>query len=87
MTNAERYLKDGVVQNIDDFFKQQAKPTLTEDEKVVLRNIKKDYKYIGKIKFLGVEVLYVSQKEKAEDFTTLSAFDHLFQFIKERRRI
>lgn len=61
MTNAEKYLKDGVDiekladeilkfnaetferertcfnDNLEKFFKQQAQPTLTEDERVILR--------------------------------------------------
>lgn len=109
MTNAEKYLKEGV-ENIESliqdffhfigcvedsnryndiyqFFLNKAEPTLTEDERVILRNIDKDfYKFIGR----QAEMLYVSRT--AHYFNT-DSFDNyfgngcLFQFIKERRRI
>lgn len=77
------YLKERLV----EFFKQERTPTLTEDERVILRNINKDYKYIGRKKFLGQGYMYVSQKEIGDYFTPLIPLEHLFQFIKERRRI
>ena len=33
---------------LEKFLNSEAKPTLTEDERVILRNLKKKYKYIGK---------------------------------------
>lgn len=103
MTNAEKYLKEGVdlcelIRNIADyepkletsdnvyakmqeFFYEPTTLTLTEDERIILKNVKSDYKYIGRKSFLGVEFLYVSSKENGEDFTPLTPFDHLFQFI------
>ena len=105
MTNAEKYLKDGVdigqlargitelswsnddclEDNITLYFRQQAKPTLTEDERVILRNIDKKYKYISRSK----DDTQLFLKEEA-DYTCsyiFRGYKHLFQFIKERRRI
>lgn len=61
---------------------QKIQPTITADESVILRKMKSEYKYIGKKYFFGTEFLYVSCKEEGDDFTTLTPFDHLFQFIK-----
>lgn len=103
MTNAEKYLKDGVdienftnslcgfVENwelrngIKNFLKKEAKPTLTEDERVILRNIDKKYKYISRGK--GDIELYL--RKEADDTCSyiFRGYKHLFQFIKERRRI
>ena len=66
---------------------QKIQHTITADESVILRKMKSEYKYIGKKTFFGTKFLYVSCKEKCEDFTTLTPFDHLFRFIQERRRI
>lgn len=104
MTNAEKYLKDGVNINqmatemvdyfnfpayegigessIEAFFDKEVKPTLTEDERVILRNIK-NKKAIGRDKD---NCLYFGSKGDGRFFIN-STFGHLFQFIKERRRI
>ena len=102
MTNAEKYLKEGVdVEFVDEFEQFCAKqtgnqassvrliqflsravtPTLTEDERVILRNIDKGYKKIGR--YGGkICVFYIDDIHEE-----LDAFNHLFKFIKERRRI
>jgi len=104
MTNAEKYLKDGV--NIDEltfkfddwhfknsdvigygealfrFLQAEVQPTLTEDERVILRNIKNN-KAIGRDED---NCLYFGSKGDGRFFIN-STFGHLFQFIKERRRI
>lgn len=61
------------------------KPTLTEDERVILRNVSKDYQYIER----DDECLWVRGIDKDDFYNTcyFKCFDHLFQFIKERRRI
>jgi len=108
MTNAQKYLKDGV--SVEEFNKElfkncattgmfnylntnaiiewlneQAKPTLTEDERVILRNIDEVYTEIDRTSNDYLEVSY-----KAEDnirrFYGLP-YKHLFQFIAERRTI
>ena len=109
MTNAEKYLKEGIsldevekafeefcidFNNCDthtyrkemrEFLWADCKPTLTEDERVILRNIVYDseYKYI----YRSLGMLYLSENEKLTCLDRLPAMHHLFQFIKERRRI
>ena len=107
MTNAEKYLKDGVdiekmaeemvdlwnfppcegicPADIVDYFNMQTKPTLTEDERAILRNISYDseYKYI----YRSLGMLYLSENERLTCADRLPGMHHLFQFIKERRRI
>ena len=110
MTNAEKYLKDGVDSRyfatalykfilqgsntseensilgyINTFLDLPVQPTLTEDERVILRNIDiKAFKTIGRRKSGGLYVRFIFQGEtyNADIFN-----DNLFQFIKERRRI
>lgn len=106
MTNAEKFLKDGV--DLEEFsksimtwyFGNYAKAndyariknwaehkieTLTEDERVILRNIDKKYTHIGRRDGTPSLELYIKSKN---DFKHCWCFyNHLFQFIKERRRI
>jgi len=121
MTNADKYLKDGVgiYEFVDDIFDngetyeayiddnnkhaesinklrlskfllKQVKPTLTEDEKVILRNIQQEiYKHIGRD---DRGYLYIAQRNKDEfsrkmNLAVYDVFGHLFQFIQPRRRI
>lgn len=104
MTNADKYLKDGVdadkfVGEFNDFvskfpeesfyirlaqfLKYPAKPTLSEDEKVILRHRPLETEYIGKDS-LG---LYVSQWDNRTGGYCYWEFSNAFDFIKERRRI
>lgn len=110
MTNAEKYLKDGVSveevanefecfclalkenynvmtykQEMEQFLNCEIKSTLSEDERVILRNIAYDseYKYI----YRSLGMLYLSENEKLTCVDRLPGMHHLFQFIKERRRI
>lgn len=112
MTNADRYLKDGVdveelindlykyndnrkcvtneyakIQSANffrDFLQQPIKPTLTEDEKVILRNIDKKIKYITRDKS---GYLYITEQSFSMLALPFSIYNHLFQFIQPRRRI
>jgi len=68
-----------------EFMEQQIKPSLTEDEKVILKNIDKIFEYIGRTKN-GTLFLRVEMFGKTDD-RAFHFFNHLFQFIKERRRI
>ena len=72
---------------IMDFFNTPIKPTLTEDERVILRNIKDGIDTIMSVTICRNNgELYIeipSTQEKIE----LYMFNHLFQFIKERRGI
>lgn len=72
------------------FLQAEVKPTLTEDERVILRNI--PTKYWQKICRDNYGVLEIRGEDEEIDLHTdnISDFDeynHLFQFIKERRRI
>jgi hypothetical protein len=63
----------------EEFMNQPVKPTLTEDEKAILRNIDKEYKGIGRMKDSGI--LYLEYKH-TRDMVFDNYFHHLFQFIK-----
>lgn len=77
----------GPVGLIKEFFEQPVKPTLTEDEKVILRNVKKLYKFIGKRELTGTPYISMKSRDKYL-FATFDLFDNdLFQFIQPRRRI
>ena len=69
------------------FLKEQVQPTLTEDERVILRNIDtRRYPTIKRTK-IG-EIIVISNAKCGDDIICyLYCYDHLFQFIKERRRI
>lgn len=115
MTNAEKYLKDGV--DIEEFTKdifknaqistlefipviaekalreylrKRVKPTLTEDERVILRNLQ-NVRYIGRTE--GTGYLYatfntIDNYSNRSDITDIDLyFSKMFPFIKERRRI
>ena len=66
--------------------KEKQKPELTEDEKVILKNIPKKYKYIARDKN-GLIFLH-SKKPSKYDYSWIGYNDiafpyyHLFQFIK-----
>lgn len=78
------HLKKITEKEIKDWFTSSTKPTLTEDERVILRNIQL---YTGKsvtIRRIGDGHLYISGGCGFIDF---GEYNHLFQFIKERRRI
>lgn len=118
MTNAEKYLKDGISDTeiwqayvehcqihkrvVDSthffkFFEEEAitlKPTLTEDERVILRNIRNDAfgKYIGRGDGIRENTptyynLYLRGDGETKAYAIGTIYNHLFQFIKERRRI
>ncbi len=72
---------------IGDFLDMIEKPTLTEDERVILRNIDKKYTRIGRSsKEDKLIYLYVNIEDGWKPHV-MEEFGHLFQFIKERRRI
>lgn len=102
MTNAEKYLKDGIDSirplldkcreigaidsgreyRIEQMLKEQVKPTLSEDERVILRNIDKKYKYIGRTDYdAKTQYLYVNVEDGWKPHIMIE-FDHLFQFIQ-----
>jgi len=86
----KRNKKDSVnLESLSLFFREEAKPTLTEDERVILRNIDTDnYKAIGRkndmLYLVNTATIYGGEDDK-EVFWY--CFHRLFQFIKERRKI
>lgn len=68
-------------------WERKEKPQLTEDEKVILRNLPKEYKWIAR-DLSGMVYIYAQRPIKESclwsgDFGGLMLpFDHLFQFIK-----
>lgn len=71
--------------SIEEFFNKKVQLTLTEDERVILRNLPKEYKYIHRVK--NKRWLELSSDESDNGNLAPFAYDHLFQFIKERGRI
>lgn len=72
----------------EEFTLLPPKPTLTEDEKVILRNLNKRYKYINREEYGGLRVsetkpIYSkSMKEYYYSGFDTFIYDNLFQFIK-----
>lgn len=64
------------------FLTEEEKPQLTEDEKVILRNIPKEYIKIRRNDWQEIEFVQEDCK-----YRTCYLLSHLFKFIKERRRI
>ena len=65
---------------------EKPKPQLTEDEKVILRNLPKKYKWIARDKN-NCLFIYINRPIKSDFWlnacdSTRLAFPHLFQFIK-----
>lgn len=118
MTNAEKYLKDGVdladlLERLDkdlnwfryeealkgaslDFIKffnaEERKPTLTEDERVILKNLRYEkgaYEYtkIGRTDLDSEGNCDLILIDSDDESVWWGEYGHLFQFIKERRRI
>lgn len=88
LREAEEKNREAGRQDICNFFYETIKPTLTEDERVILRNINtNNYDKVGR-KISGALYLRIANEigidSTFEDFFQDS---DLFQFIKERRRI
>ena len=68
--------------DIENFLREKAQPTLTEDERVILRNLENFYSSIRR-NFENIQIYDdISNEWEPSQFN-----DNLFQFIKERRRI
>ena len=69
-------------------WEKKEKPKLTEDEKVILRNIDKDYKYIARDKDGAVCFHYVKPHKESYFWSSYNAnyvsdlFPNLFKFIQ-----
>jgi len=71
---------------IDIFFEKQAKPSLTEDEKVILRYVNTNlYTKIGK--HTSGEIIFRNIYDSYSVITPYFNFENMFQFIQPRRRI
>lgn len=74
------------------FLQVEVKPTLTEDERVILRNINTNvYDVIGRDSgfdlYIAGKVDWKGNKVSTRDYIEQFLKDDVFQFIKERRRI
>lgn len=77
MIYCERKKQDSVnLESLSSFFREQVQPTLTEEERVILKNIGEDC--ISLMRVNGAIFFHTEGK---------GIFPKLFQFIKERRRI
>ena len=84
LTNHINKTQKSTYEKIKEFLEQPAQ-ILTEDERVILRNIDKKYYKICRDEDNNVTLI---QKLGEYDGTMYAdEFNHLFQFIKERRRI
>ena len=92
LASADDYTKFDIMKVYKDYtckellWERKEKPKLTEDEKVILRNIPKQYEWIARDKN-GLIFLYINKPVKRnfwfDDCGTISfPFDHLFQFIQ-----
>ena len=66
--------------------KEKPQPKLTEDEKAILRNIPKEYKWIAR-DLSGMVYIFIERPEKGQAIwygcgQPMIPFYHLFQFIK-----
>ena len=99
MTNADKYLKNGVtveqmrqdynktgqeLRSVFEWLYAPIKTTLSEDEKVILRNIQFQPVAIGRDEDNDLELKYF---EKGIRYDCFPEYNHLFQFIQPRRRI
>lgn len=71
----------------EEFMDSSVKPQLTEDERVILRNIQSPFKWIRRTSSGELQISDTEGLERTQWIIQLSCFPHLFQFIKERRRI
>lgn len=68
-------------------WERKEKPKLTKDEKAILRNLPKEYKYIARDEYETL-CAYIEKPKKesmywySADYLDLTAFKHLFQFVK-----
>ena len=91
LTSTDDYTKFDIMKVYKDFtckellWERKEKPKLTEDEKVILRNVPQYYKWIAR-DGNGVVCLYPDKPHKSktiwDSYGALFPFHHLFQFIK-----
>ena len=94
LTSTDDYTKFDIMKVYKDFtckellWERKEKPKLTEDEKVILKNVDKDYKWIARDKDGTLSFHYVKPHKEAYFWSSLEAiyvwdlFPNLFRFIK-----
>ena len=82
----EEALKGASLDFIKFFNAEERKPTLTADERVILRNTDKKYDLIKRDNNKNLYVQAAKVRDEG-DWDFIVPFNHLFQFIKERKRI
>ena len=86
------YTKFDIVKVYKDYtltellWERKGKPKLNEDEKIILRNIPKEYKWIAR-NLSGMVYIFIERPEKGQAIwygcgQPMIPFYHLFQFIK-----
>ena len=91
LTNHINKTQKSTYEKIKEFLEKPAQ-ILTEDERVILKNIKGQPKYISRQEGHGL-MAYDSAKRvgktgwRYDNGRAMYSFSHLFQFIQERRRI
>ena len=91
MTNEERLKEEGIDvkqfkselleyigEKFDEYMKNEIKPTLTEDEKVILRNICLTGTFYIERKYGTLKI-----HNKFDEIVDFYMYDNLFQFIKD----
>ena len=70
-------------------WERKEKPKITEEEKVILRNLPREYKYIARDKINeSVLCIFIDKPKKessywfSDNYVSLEVYNHLFQFIK-----
>ena len=91
LTSADGYTEFDIIKVYKDYtckelLWERKDPKLTEDEKVILRNLPKEYKWIARDEN-GCLYVYASKPKKGitiweGDGLPMIPFDHLFEFIK-----
>ena len=84
--------KEITEKEIRNWFTSNIKPTLTEDERIILKNMQNSrygYTHIARSQAdsEGKSDLYIFNDNDKVVCDNILCFDHLFQFIKERRKI
>ena len=92
LTSADDYTKFDIMKVYKDYtltellWERKEKPQLNEDEKVILRSLPKEYKWIAR-DLSGMVYIFIERPEKGQAIwygcgQPMIPFYHLFQFIK-----
>jgi len=73
-------------EGIRKFLKEQVTPTLTDDERIILKNIDTKFVKIGRDDENNIYFIFKEVTGKEIKYYA-NVFDNVFQFIKKRRRI